>query len=68
MNPIEDPEIAWIRSVRMRISEQFNHDPELLIKHYMELQRHHRDRLVYSTVTVGGEQPTQAPAETTRTG
>jgi hypothetical protein len=33
----------------MRISEQFNHDPELLVKHYMELQKRHQDRLVSST-------------------
>ena len=46
MKPNEDPEIAWIREVRMRISEEFNHDPELLIKHYMELQERHKDRLV----------------------
>ena len=49
MKPNEDPEIAWIREVRMRISEEFNHDPELLIKHYMELQERHQDRLVHST-------------------
>jgi hypothetical protein len=48
MNPKEDPEIAWIREVRMRISEQFNHDPELLTKHYIELQERHPDRLVYA--------------------
>jgi hypothetical protein len=48
MKPNEDPEMAWIREVRMRISEEFHHDPELLIRHYMELQERHKDRLVYA--------------------
>ena len=49
MNTKEQSELARIREARMRISEKFNHDPELLVKHYMELQKRHQDRLVYST-------------------
>jgi hypothetical protein len=48
MNPREDLEIAWIRDVRMRISEEFGHDPERLINHYIELQKRHQDRLIYA--------------------
>jgi hypothetical protein len=62
MNPKEDPEIAWIREVRMRISEQFNHDPELLIKHYMEIQERHPDRLVYAPKASGPGSPAEAMA------
>jgi len=48
MKTERDPELARIREVRLRISEQFNHDPELLVKHYLELQKRHQDRLVHS--------------------
>jgi hypothetical protein len=48
MNTEEQSELARIRKVRMRISEEFNHDPELLVRHYMELQKRHKERLVYS--------------------
>jgi len=41
-----DPTLARIRETRHRISEQFDHDPNRLIEHYMELQERHRDRLV----------------------
>jgi hypothetical protein len=34
-----DEEIARIREVRHRISEQFGHDPYRLVAYYMELQR-----------------------------
>ena len=46
MNARQDPEIAQIREVRMRISEEYHHDPDLLAQHYQELQKRHRDRLV----------------------
>ncbi|MCD4726516.1 MAG: hypothetical protein K8R46_02565 [Pirellulales bacterium] len=49
MNTKGDSELSRIREARMRISEKFNHDPERLVKHYMELQKRHQDRLVYST-------------------
>jgi hypothetical protein len=60
MKPNEDPEIFWIREVRMRISEEFNHDPELLLKHYMELQQHHKDRLVQAAVPKGADGAAEA--------
>jgi hypothetical protein len=44
--PLSDPVIDEIREVRMRISAQFDHDPEKLVKHYMELQKRHADRLI----------------------
>jgi hypothetical protein len=44
-----DSDLARIREVRMRISAEFHDDPELLVRHYVELQERHRDRLVRST-------------------
>ena len=41
-----DPVIDEIREVRHQISARFGHDPEKLVKHYMELQKEYRDRLV----------------------
>jgi hypothetical protein len=49
MTSNQDSDLARIREVRMRISEECHHDPELLVKHYMELQEQYRDRLVYSS-------------------
>jgi hypothetical protein len=49
MMPEQDSDLAWIREVRIRISKEFHDDPELLVKHWMELQERHRDRLVYSS-------------------
>ena len=61
MNTKGDSELARIREARMRISEKFNHDPELLVKHYMELQKRHQDRLVYSTEAKLQKLPKEAP-------
>jgi hypothetical protein len=44
-----DSDLARVRETKLRISEEFNHDPELMVTHYIELQRRHGDRLVYST-------------------
>jgi hypothetical protein len=49
MNTKDNAELTRIREARMRISEKFNHDPELLVRHYMDLQKRHQDRLVFST-------------------
>lgn len=43
----EDP-IDRIRRVRHEISAKFDHDPQKLIEHYMELQKQHADRLITS--------------------
>lgn len=42
----DDEEIARIREVRHRISEQFGHDPYRLVAYYMELQKEHPEKLV----------------------
>ncbi len=57
MNVNRDSDLARIREARVRISEEFHDDPELLIKHYMELQERHHDRLVYSPESGVQEQP-----------
>jgi hypothetical protein len=41
-----DEEIARIREVRHRISEQFGHEPYRLVAYYMELQKEHPERLI----------------------
>jgi hypothetical protein len=41
-----DEEIARIREVRHRISEQFGHDPYRLVAHYMELQKEHPEKMI----------------------
>lgn len=52
MNEILDPvdegdeEIARIREVRHRISEEFGHDPYRLVAYYMERQKEHPEKLV----------------------
>ncbi len=60
MNAKPDPEIAQIREVRMRISEECNHDPDLMAQHYQELQKRHRDRLVSGPMTPGVENATES--------
>ena len=61
MNSKQDPEIAQIREVRMRISEEYHHDPDLLARHYMELQKRHQNRLVYSTEAKQQKLPEEVP-------
>jgi hypothetical protein len=46
---LSDPVIDEIRAVRSRISAQFAHDPEELVRYYMELQKRHADRLAGDT-------------------
>jgi hypothetical protein len=41
-----EEEIAAIREVRHRISEQFGHDPYRVVAYLMELQKEHPEKLV----------------------
>jgi len=43
-----DPTIDRIRQVRHEISERFGHDPDKLVRHYMELDKQFSDRLLES--------------------
>jgi len=43
---IKDPTIDRIRSIRHIISKEFHHNPEKLIKYYIELQKKHQKRLI----------------------
>jgi hypothetical protein len=43
---ISDPVIDEIRAVRSRISADCDHDPEKLVRYYMELQRRHAGRML----------------------
>lgn len=46
MSQRKDETIAEVRAARQKISEKFGHDPQLLIEHYMELQKQYQDRLL----------------------
>ena len=61
VNP--DLEIAQIREVRMRISEEFHHDPDLLAQHYQELQKRHPDRLVDAPAVPDAQQIDESSIE-----
>jgi hypothetical protein len=39
MQSKDDPTIAEIRATRHEISEEFGHDPQRLIAHYIQLQQ-----------------------------
>jgi hypothetical protein len=41
-----DEEIARIREVRHRISEEFGHDPYRMVDYYINLQKEHPEKLV----------------------
>ena len=58
-----DCELARIREARVRISEEFHHDPELMVEHYRELQKRHQDRLVYSTEASARDSQEESPQE-----
>ena len=45
----EDPAIKKIRRIRHQISEEFDHDPEKLVKYYMEFQKKYQNRLISTT-------------------
>jgi hypothetical protein len=55
-----EEEIAAIREVRHRISEQFGHDPYRLVNYLMELQKEHPEKLVRAPeVEIASEAPTE---------
>ncbi len=43
---MKDKAIEEIRKVRREISKQSNHDIKRLVKHYQELEKKHKDRLL----------------------
>jgi hypothetical protein len=45
-NPLPDPVIDEIRAIRSRISADCDHDPEKLVRYYVELQRRPASRLI----------------------
>jgi hypothetical protein len=42
---IEIGTLAQVHNARHQISEKFNHEPEKLIRYYMELQKNYKNRL-----------------------
>ena len=43
-----DPVIDRIREVRLRISEEHDHDPQKLVDHYIELEKQNQGRFLDS--------------------
>jgi hypothetical protein len=60
MKPDHDFDLARVREARIQISREFGNDPDLLARHYMELQRRHADRLVHSSEMNADELPLEA--------
>jgi hypothetical protein len=56
----DDPAITRIHEVRLRLSEQFDHDAKKLVEHYMRLQAQHTERLLG---LAKGEDTEEAPAQ-----
>jgi hypothetical protein len=42
---IEPGTLDRVHNARHQISEKFNHEPEKLIRYYMELQKNYKNRL-----------------------
>jgi hypothetical protein len=57
-----DPAIEAVREARRRISARFEHDPEKLVRDYMQLQRELTGRVISASDTryAGGERPESA--------
>lgn len=51
----DDPTIARIRSVRHQISEQYQHDAQRLIDHYIEREKQHQSRFIELTAYLPSE-------------
>jgi hypothetical protein len=51
MKPKDDPTIARIQALCHRISQQFDHDLQKLMAHYIALQAEYRHRLVAPPTT-----------------
>ena len=66
MNTNRDSDLSAHSRSQECISEEFHNDPELLVKHYIELQERHRDRLVRS-VDAGAENLRKGPSDWNRT-
>ena len=57
----DDPALTWVREVRHRISQQFDHDPKKFVEHYIQLQERHKDRLLkLAAEEQTGESPASA--------
>ena len=42
----DNPTISRIRLARKKISARFDHSTEKLVRHYMELQKRHKHKLI----------------------
>ena len=42
----DDPTISRIRTARKKISARFGHSTEKLVRHYMDLQKKHKHKVI----------------------
>ena len=68
MKPKDDPSITRIRATRHRISQQFDHDPQKLVAHYIVLQEEYRRRLRISSTAEKTASKATEPASAIREG
>jgi len=54
-----DPVIDEIREVRRQVSARFDHDPERLMAHYLEVQKKYADRVIGATSGLGDGSSTE---------
>ncbi len=52
----DDPTITRIRAVRHHISEQYQHDVQQLIDHYIEREQQHPSRFIELTASMPSEE------------
>ena len=60
MTPQDDPTINSIRKTRHAISAACEHDPEALVRYYLELQQNYRKHLITSEELFQRDQAGQA--------
>ena len=52
----DDPTITRIRTVRHQISEQYQHDVQRIIDHYIKREKHHQGRFIELTESILSEE------------
>jgi hypothetical protein len=52
----DDPTIARIRTVRHQISEQYQHDVQCIIDHYIKREKHRQGRFIELAESISSEE------------
>ena len=51
---MKDITVEKIREIRHKISEECGHDPKKLVKHYIDLQKKYKNRLIRKSTNIVG--------------